>query len=904
MTLRARSGIFLLLAITILVISAGAFFVYKSTNDKLIDVITILDKIRHDSYEIQREVQFNRTGEDLREKVAEIIHSMPEYSSKLKNTLLSDEEIPMLIQLDSSFVRIGDALASSLPGRIMEKPLTGQIYNETEKIGKSVDVLLRLSGDRIKTLKNRTERIITVIYLLLVAGTCAGFFLFSRLFINPVVALSRSVEDVKKGSRENIAPNNKFDEIGRLSEFTRLTISDIRTKTEELEESKKELELHYQRQIAFSNILKLATETETMEELIDETLRIILSFDWMKIESKCGLFLVEDEPSVLVLKSAINFKPEILKSCAKVPFGRCICGRAAESRQLMHVECLNEMHEIVYEGIKPHGHYCVPILYGRELLGVIVLYLAEGKKADQYETDFLVSVARILADVFARRRLEEKQKLISAAIDQAGEGIIITDRDGNIQYANPSFAEMTGYKIEELIYSNTKILNSGKQDREFYKEMWDTILSGENWEGTLINKKKDGSFYHEKMVITSIKNAMNEIINFVAIKKDITKEKKLEEQLLHAQKMEAVGTLAGGIAHDFNNVLTAIMGYAEILKEEIGEDDPKYKAVSIIDSSAQRGAEMVSRILNVTRKDNWEFRIVDLNKVIKETIELLSRSIPKNITIDMKLREDLPKIKADTTQLQQVIMNLAVNARDAMPTGGRILIETEEVEYNEEKDIRPLEKMVRLSISDTGEGIEKQFIQKVFDPFFTTKNRSGGTGLGLYIVHSIVSNHNGYINLYSEPGYGTRFNIYFPAGRENQEKGEEPGKIELKGTGTILLVEDEYYVREFTRDLLKRMGYSVMTASDGHEGISIYRKERDAIDLVILDMIMPGINGVEVFYALQSINPAVRVVIISGYSDEGFSGIGRLLKSGAKGFVQKPFSQSSLARAINTALAS
>jgi PAS domain S-box-containing protein len=818
--------------------------------------------------------------------------------------LLSNEDIPELIQLDLSFVRINNALSLSLPGQSIEKALAEQIYQETEKIEKSVDVLLHLSEGKINTLKSRTERFIIVIYLVLISGICAGFLLFSRLFISPVMALSRSVEDVKKGLIENIAPVNKYDEIGRLSEFTRLAISDIKAKTNELEGSKKELELHYQRQIAFSNILKLATETETMEELIEDTLKIILSFDWMKIEARGGLFLVEDEPSVLVLKRAINFNPEIIKACARVPFGRCVCGRAAASRQLMHVDCIDERHDIIYEGIKPHGHYCVPILYGRELMGVIVLYIAEGKKADEDEIDFLVSVSRILADVFARRRLEEKQKLISAAIDQAGEGIIITDTDGNIQYANPSFAKMTGYDIEELIFSNTKMLKSGEQDEDFYRKMWDTILSGENWEGTIINKKKDGSLYYEKMIITSIKNALNEIINFVAIKRDITKEKRLEEQLVHSQKMEAVGTLAGGIAHDFNNVLTAIMGYAEILKDEIGEDDPKYKAVSIIDSSAQRGAEMASRILNVTRKDNWELRTVDLNRVIEETMELLSRSIPKNVTIDMKLKGDLPKIKADSTQLQQVIMNLAVNARDAMPQGGRLLIETDEVEYDAGKKSLLSQKMVRLSISDSGEGIQRQNVQKVFDPFFTTKDRSRGTGLGLYIVHSIISNHNGYINLYSEPGYGTRFNIYLPVCMENQQTDDKAKKIEVKGTGRILLVDDEFYVRECCRDLLKRMGYSVITASDGHEAISIYGKEGNAIDLVVLDMIMPGINGDEVFSILKGINPAVRVVIISGYSDEGFSGIGKLLKNGARGYVQKPFSYETLAGTVAAALES
>ncbi len=383
----------------------------------------------------------------------------------------------------------------------------------------------------------------------------------------------------------------------------------------------------------------------------------------------------------------------------------------------------------------------------------------------------------------------------------------------------------------------------------------------------------------------------------------MTEEKKLYEQLLRAQKMEAIGTLAGGIAHDFNNLLSAVIGYAEMMKDDMNEADRHYKYVSIIEGSAKRGADLAKQILNVTKKEKLEYRVVNLNTIVENTLELLVRSIQKNISIEMKLDPSLPGIKAEPTQLQQVIMNLAVNARDAMPDGGRLLIETC-CARGENRAASGLssEGFVKLSISDTGSGMEDDIAQKVFDPFFTTKSRGTGTGLGLYIVHSIVTNHGGYINLYSEPGKGSIFSVYLPASQGGSAEEEPVKEEELRGTGTVLIIEDEPDVRELTKDVLERLGYTAIAASDGREGIRTYREGKGGIDVVILDMIMPLMNGTEVFQILKAIDPEVRVVLVSGYSSEGFVGINRLIKSGAKCFVQKPFSQKTLARAIKEAM--
>ncbi len=385
---------------------------------------------------------------------------------------------------------------------------------------------------------------------------------------------------------------------------------------------------------------------------------------------------------------------------------------------------------------------------------------------------------------------------------------------------------------------------------------------------------------------------------------DITEKKRMEERLLRSQKLEAVGTLAGGIAHDFNNLLTAIIGYSEIMLDSIKKEDPLYKQADIIHSAAERGAELTGRILTVTRKEKTELKLVDMNEVIRSSLELLGRSIPKTIEIVTNLRPDLPKIKADPSQMQQVILNLAVNARDAMAGGGRLTIETTADDVDSDvakKDLSGRSSFINVSVSDTGMGIDKDMQGKVFDPFFTTKEMGKGTGLGLYMVHSIVTHHGGYINLYSEPGKGTRLSVHLPVAVMIEDKTPEEAE-QAGGSGTILVIDDESYIREICKDMLSSLGYEVLVAESGSEGVGIFSQEQDRISLIVLDMIMPKMGGEEVFQAVKEIRPGVKVLLCSGYSSNGFAGIDRLLKDGAGGFIQKPFSRQNIALAIRKVL--
>ncbi|MDA8431720.1 MAG: response regulator, partial [Nitrospiraceae bacterium] len=320
----------------------------------------------------------------------------------------------------------------------------------------------------------------------------------------------------------------------------------------------------------------------------------------------------------------------------------------------------------------------------------------------------------------------------------------------------------------------------------------------------------------------------------------------------------------------------------------------------------KRGADFGKKILTITRKEKMETKLVNVNEIVRQSVELLQRSIPKDVEIAVILDEKLPFTKADPSQVQQVIINLALNGRDAMPKGGRLTIETSAagVENGAANTAGATGGgFVRLSISDTGVGIDTVTQRKIFDPFFTTKEMGKGTGLGLYIVHSIVNNHGGYINLYSEPLKGTQFNIYLPVSG-GEETAEQLDPTRIGGTDTILVIDDESDVRELCRDMLEPLGYTVLAAGSGSAGINIYREMKGAISLVILDMIMPKMGGSEVFQSLRAIDPGVRVILCSGYSQNGFAGIDALLKRGAVGFVQKPFSRQSIAVAIKKAISS
>jgi len=508
-------------------------------------------------------------------------------------------------------------------------------------------------------------------------------------------------------------------------------------------------------------------------------------------------------------------------------------------------------------------------------------------------------------DITERKRAESARKRLLAAVENAGETIVVTDAVGTILYVNPAFEATTGYTRQEAVGKNARILKSGKHDKSFFEEMWKTLAGGDPWRGRFTNKKKDGTLYEETATISPIKDEKGRIINYVAVTRDVTAEVMLQKQLLHAQKMEAIGTLAGGIAHDFNNLLTAILGHADLLFESKEPNDPDLRKLGTIREAALDGADLVKRILTFSQRFESQVRALDLNREISRIHKLLQRTLPKMIQIDLALAEDLGIIDADPVQIEQVVLNLAVNAQYAMPEGGRLSIETRNVTLREDYcdthvAVKP-GKYVQLSVTDTGRGIESSVLDRIFEPFFTTKPNAEGTGLGLAMVHGIVTQHGGHVKCNSQPGVGTTFEIYFPAvSGELVLNIDSTREIPAIGTETILLVDDDERVREIACELISSAGYNVRTARNGAEALEKFRRYKDEIALVILDLIMPGLSGKRCLGELLKIDPEVRILVSSGYSANGPAR--EAIAVGARGFISKPYDAPSILRAIRTIL--
>jgi len=376
----------------------------------------------------------------------------------------------------------------------------------------------------------------------------------------------------------------------------------------------------------------------------------------------------------------------------------------------------------------------------------------------------------------------------------------------------------------------------------------------------------------------------------------------LREQLFHIQKLDAIGTLAGGIAHDFNNMLQGILGYAAYLKMKVPEDDPMYKPLSVIEHSAERAADLTKKLLGFARKGKYITEPLNLNAIVEDVTAIITKTFNKSIRIETVLNP-LCTVEGDKNQIEQVILNLCLNSRDAMPDGGILSIETYNAEISD--GTKPYEYMKNgryavLRVKDTGTGMDSETQRRIFEPFFTTKEVGKGTGMGLPMVYGVVKNHQGFITVDSAVGQGSTFTIYLPAAEKKVETEPEVSKAPERGKGTILVVDDEEMVRNIANDVLNELGYSVLLAAGGKEAVSIYADKKDSINLVIVDMIMPGMGGKETFQKLREINPYVKVIIASGYGQENFPE--QILDNGEAGFIQKPYKITEIAEIIKEVL--
>lgn len=470
--------------------------------------------------------------------------------------------------------------------------------------------------------------------------------------------------------------------------------------------------------------------------------------------------------------------------------------------------------------------------------------------------------------------------------DNASDGVVVLDKNGIIINLNNKFCEMHGFDKSTLVGTHFKFLEV-EDRKEENEEKLRRILHGDPIVFETEHYKRDGTRIILEVSSKGI-NIGGEL--FVqSFHRDITEKKAIQEQLLHSQKMESIGSFAGGIAHNFNNLLTAILGYAELLQEYSNLDADSKHRVNNIESSARKAGVLVSKLLGFARSDTFEILPLNLNDVIDDSVKLLEGVLNKRIGLKTNLSNNIPTIEGDPNQIEQVIMNLMVNARDAMPDGGLITIETSVTEVTKDRlDISTYimpGRYILLTISDTGFGIPKKIINRIFEPFFTTKEKGKGTGLGLAMVYGVIKDHKGYITAHSEVGKGTTFDIYFPVSGKTVYKTIKPQQSSLSGDENILVVDDEEDVLNFIRDILETHGYKVLPENNPLAAIDIFKKLSDKIQLVITDVTMSLMDGKDLIKNLRTINPDIKIIVVSGYSNEAITKDNTMIDA----FIRKPF---------------
>jgi PAS domain S-box-containing protein len=561
-----------------------------------------------------------------------------------------------------------------------------------------------------------------------------------------------------------------------------------------------------------------------------------------------------------------------------------ISDRSREFSQQLHVE----------------SFICVPIVYKGKSEGILVVDNHRLKRPlNQSDVNLFLGIASQIGisinNARSYQRIRENEQRFRALSENAPDIIYTTDVTGAFTYVNPAWQRLLGHSAEEVCsryFVDFVKPDDRHQYVKLFKEVRDEGRHISGVDGIILHR--DGSERLFNISGAPNLDAAGKVIGVVGTFRDVTRQRTLENQLLHASKLEAVGTLTGGIAHDFNNIIQAISGYNQLLMMKKSESDPDWKYLSNIDRLNQRATDLIKQLLIFSRKVDSKLQTMNLNEEVREYYNLLKETIPKMIHVDFTMDPGLWKIKGDPVQLGQVIMNLAVNARDAMPDGGRLRIETMNIDIPAKDsgiDLNP-GRYVLLRVSDTGCGMDKETLEHIFEPFYSTKEADKGTGLGLAVVYGIITSHGGRIYCESQPGSGTTFNIHFPAlilpDREEPAQTDAAGGVgSVNGTETLLIVDDEEYLLEANRMLLEQSGYRVLTAESGERALEILQKEKSAISLIILDLLMPGMGGIKCLKEMLNIDSRLKIVISSGYitSDKQRE----VISQGAVDVIHKPY---------------
>jgi len=572
---------------------------------------------------------------------------------------------------------------------------------------------------------------------------------------------------------------------------------------------------------------------------------------------------------------------------------------------------------ILKSGLVPDGEYHT--FWRRILRGEVVRGEAQNRTKDgrpimvdgsatpvRDADGAVVGFLAIQRDVSERHAAREERDRLASVVEQMAEATVVFDPRRCFVYVNPAWERLTGYTSAEVLGQPLRLLNSGEHDSAFYEGIWDRIGTGGTWTGHVTNRRKDGSLYTEETTVTPIRDAEGRLRHFVSVGQDVEQRRGLELQLRQSQKMEAIGRLAGGIAHDFNNLLTVILGQGEMLDAHIvpGDTAPR-RHVDAIRAAADRASRLTRQLLAFSRRQQMSVRPVDVRELVDSVAGMLCRLIGEDITLRVAHGAQLGAVRADPVQLEQVLMNLAVNARDAMPGGGTLTIETENVALDRDYADRHVGvapgPYLQISVTDSGCGMSEETRSRIFEPFFTTKAPGKGTGLGLSTVFGIVKQLGGNVWVYSEEGRGTTFKIYLPRTDAVPDAAVVPAvEAPMPGCETILLVEDDDGVRGLLAETIARYGYRVLAAEGARAAEAHLARCDGPVHLMLTDIVMPGLSGPDLYERVAPTRPSMRVLFMSGYTD--LTVLQSNLIGEGSSFIAKPFTHADLARKIRAVL--
>jgi PAS domain S-box-containing protein len=629
------------------------------------------------------------------------------------------------------------------------------------------------------------------------------------------------------------------------------------------------------------------------------------------------LFDEKMKPTHIAQSGISNGFADLERNLMRGDFPACIRSamEASGVTVVRNLEALCETCPMIHACVG-FGALSIALRRQHRLHGVLTVAVDLAFVDDQEEHLLLEQVAQDIAFALHNLEMEEEHEWLLRAIEQSSEVIYITDPHGVIQYANPALETATGYRLNEIIGQQPRILKSGQQDEAYYRKFWETIKAGKTWQGPFVNRRKDGSYYTVESTVFPVRDDHGRIVSYVSVNRDITRElqereekARLEEQLAQAHKLESIGRLAGGVAHDFNNTLQIILGYTDAVLNEPGASSIIRNAVEEMQRAAQRSAGLTRQLLAFARQQTVTPRVMDINNAIDSTLKMLQRLLGEDIQMSLTLSPQPAMVRIDPVQMDQVLANLAVNSRDAIAGHGTLAIETsirdlDDLQAREFSEGIP-GRYVVLSVSDNGCGMDEQVMARIFEPFFTTKEAGLGTGLGLSTVYGIVKQNNGFISVTSQPGAGSRFEIFLPRTDETAPPKSPalaaPSHHAAQGVGTILVVEDEQSILATVRHFLEHAGYRVLTTGDPMHAIQQACEEGVSIDLLLSDVVMPGMSGRDLAMKLASLHPRIKFLFMSGYPADIIAHNGVIDQSLA--FLAKPFTRSELLAKVRETLA-